>query len=103
MSNILTSAAEHAGAFQLKGLLSESLELCVRTSAEGRKVLILINHSEASAQGLLPGQYRSFLSDARLTPATVPDAEQKSPTASNATLVELPPQGVAVLAPETAQ
>ncbi len=87
----------------MKGLLPESLELCIRTAADGRRVLILINHSEAPAQGILPGQYRSFLSGAKLTPAKVPDAEHKTPNASNATLVELPPQGVTILAPEEPQ
>jgi beta-galactosidase len=102
MSAVLTSAAEAAGEIQLSERLPESLELCTRTSADGHKLLILINHSEAPAQGVLPGQYRSLLSGITLTPTAVPDAERKMSGSSDATRIELPPQGVAVLVPEKA-
>jgi beta-galactosidase len=75
--------------------LPANVELSVRAGS-GRRVTILINHSEVATDVTLPGRYRSLLSGPTLTPANLPDNKR-------ATKIALPPQGVAVLMPEPGQ
>ena len=91
MRAIMTRAASEAKVSLVKDQLPKNVELCVRAGS-GRRVMILINHSDAAADVTLAGRYRSLLPEPILTPAGLP-------TSMQATKLTLPAQGVAVLMP----
>jgi beta-galactosidase len=101
MNNIMKSAVTQAQVSNNHAIVfSKDIELCTRTSADGRRVLIVLNYGSAPAQALLAGHFKSLLPDIKLTRAKVPKSAPAVGTADS-TIVSLPPQGVAVLIPET--
>lgn len=94
LRDLLLSAVMQAHAWLANPGLPAEVELCRRTSADGRSVYVLINHNSISKRITLAGRFHSLLPDITLTPTrTAPDLP--------ATQIDLSPQGVAVLIPET--
>lgn len=99
LSNILISAANHADVAPGIFTLPAGIELCVRRPATAKnenseEVFILINHTQSTSTVRLPGRFRSLL-------APTPSGNQSG--ASTDTVIHLPPQGVAVVTPQTEQ
>ncbi len=93
MDALLKRAALQAG-LEDSDTLPSGIELCERQSPdEKRRVLIVINHSDAVAGTTLSGGYRDLLHQATVTSV-------HTGLSPHATLVELPAQDVAVLIPE---
>ncbi|MDP9050080.1 MAG: beta-galactosidase [Acidobacteriota bacterium] len=101
MSSILVRFAEQARIQH--ALIGEGLELCFRSAANGRGVFILINHNSTPGQALLAGHFQSLLEGVKLTSAEVPNGSSTAPAKTTSTIVDLPPQGVAVLLSEPVQ
>ena len=94
LRDLLLSAVMQAHAWLANPGLPAEVELCRRTSADGQSVYVLINHNSISKRITLAGRFHSLLPDITLTPTrTAPDLP--------ATQIDLSPQGVAVLIPET--
>jgi beta-galactosidase len=91
MRSIMTHAVTEAQVSLAYDQVPKDVELCARIGS-GRRVTILINHSNAAADVMLAGRYRSLLPESILTPTVIPTNVQ-------ATKVTLPAQGVAVLMP----
>ena len=95
MRALLTRLAFRAGGPPAYYPHSGDVEVCVRNGSH-RSVTIVINHGGVATDVDLYGRMKSLLPDIATTPIDLP-------TGVPSTRITLPPQGVAVLAPETAQ
>jgi len=99
LRDLLLSAMRDARADVPGPGLPAGVELCMRSTGLGdsaHRVLILINHNEISRQITLAGHFKSLL------PSIAPTPTPASPDLT-ATQIDLDPQGVAVLIPESRQ
>jgi beta-galactosidase len=94
LSDLLLSAVKQAHAWRSTPGLPAGVELCYRTSPDGRSVSILINHNGISKRITLAGRFHSPLPDIPLTPT-------RTATGLPAMQIDLQTQGVAVLTPES--